>query len=54
MERTDEPGKLLYRQPESARARAALPDAEDSDAGIGVPAQPHASRAAADVKENLA
>jgi hypothetical protein len=54
MEGTDEPGKLLYRQPECAGARTALPDAEDSDAGIGIPAQSHASRAAADVKEDLA
>src|SRR6185312_15126792 len=50
----DQPRQLLHRQPERAGAGASLPDAEDRDSGVGVPAQPHAAGAAAHVEENLA
>ena len=50
----DQPRQLLHRQPERAGAGASLPDAEDGDSGVGVPAQPHTAGAAAHVEENLA
>jgi len=50
----DQPRQFLHRQPERARAGAALPDAEDGDSGVGVPAQAHAAGAAAHVEEDLA
>ena len=50
----DQPRQLLHRQPERAGAGSSLPDAEDRDSGVGVPAQPHAAGAAAHVEENLA
>src|SRR6201989_225191 len=50
----DQPRQLLHRQPARAGAGASLPDAEDRDSGIGVPAQPHTAGAAAHVEETLA
>ena len=52
--RLDESGEFIEREPERAGAGPSLPDAEDGDSGVGVPAQTHAPRTAADVKEDFA
>ncbi len=54
LQRLDHSGQIVNGQAEGAGAHPALPDAQDRDSGIRVPAEPHAPRAAPDVEENFA
>jgi hypothetical protein len=54
LQRLDHSGQIVNGQAEGAGAHPALPDAQDGDSGIRVPAEPHAPRAAPDVEENFA
>jgi hypothetical protein len=53
LENFDHAAEIRDGQPERPGAHTGLPDAEDGDSGVGVPAQPHAPRVASDIKEDL-
>jgi hypothetical protein len=53
LQRLDHPGQIVERQPESACAATGLPDAENGDPAVRVPAEPHAPGISPDVEEDL-